>query len=209
MLTNKVIYLLTIIAFSFDLIPHVRAVKEVREKSKKPKENLKKGELWNPNWAFKAVEDDDGNIVAIEQIAPIADEIKNRSHQFDSPPDWMINELSHDLIQSDQPRIGILTQPTRASNLAFDADQYILEINYDFVRWAGSVPVVIPYDIDEHDLAQLLPQINGVLFTGGGLDLIDKDKKPHPYYQTAKSIFNHVVHSKDVLKEDFPVLGIC
>ena len=49
----------------------------------------------------------------------------------------------------------------------------MLEINDNFVRWAGSKTVAIPYDISDVDLSTLLPQINGVLFTGGGLDLYD------------------------------------
>jgi gamma-glutamyl-gamma-aminobutyrate hydrolase PuuD len=56
----------------------------------------------------------------------------------------------------------------------------------------GSRTVAIPYNIPEADLAELLPEINGVLLTGGVLEL--KDKKTgemHPYYKTAKRIFEY------------------
>lgn len=55
----------------------------------------------------------------------------------------------------------------------FNYRDYILEVNDNFVKWAGSRTVSIPFDISEDDLIKLLSQINGVLFTGGGLDLID------------------------------------
>jgi gamma-glutamyl-gamma-aminobutyrate hydrolase PuuD len=65
-----------------------------------------------------------------------------------------------------------------------------LEINENFVKWAGSRTVAIPYDISEENLMRLLPQINGVLFTGGALNLINNStKEPHQYYETAKKIF--------------------
>jgi hypothetical protein len=43
--------------------------------------------------------------------------------------------------------------------------------------------VAIPYNIPEEQLMKLLPQINGVLFTGGALDLIDRETgEQHEYY---------------------------
>ena len=56
----------------------------------------------------------------------------------------------------------------------------------------------------------VLDQINGVYFTGGGLDLIDKKTgKPHQYYKTAKIIYQYAKDVKDKRKEEFPLLGIC
>ena len=51
--------------------------------------------------------------------------------------------------------------------------------------------------------------MNGVLFTGGGLNLLDNNGRHHPYYETAKQIFNYSLFKKDVLGETWPVLGIC
>jgi gamma-glutamyl-gamma-aminobutyrate hydrolase PuuD len=55
----------------------------------------------------------------------------------------------------------------------FNYTDYILEVNDNFIRWAGSRTVAIPFDISDADLNRLLPQINGVLLTGGALDLYD------------------------------------
>ena len=85
----------------------------------------------------------------------------------------------------------------------------MLEINDNFIRWAGSRTVAIPFDISQKDLLELLPQINGVLFTGGALELVTKEGKQHPYYVTAKKLFHYSKFMKDVKGEDWPVIGIC
>lgn len=84
-----------------------------------------------------------------------------------------------------------------------------MEVNDNFVKWAGSRTVAIPYDIAEEELRALLPQINGVLLTGGALDLIGENGEPHPYYVTAKRIIEYSKYIKDSRGEDWPVLGIC
>lgn len=55
----------------------------------------------------------------------------------------------------------------------------------------------------------MLDQINGVLFTGGNLDLIGKNGEQHEYYKTAKRIYNYAKRVKNERKEDWPILGIC
>jgi hypothetical protein len=62
----------------------------------------------------------------------------------------------------------------------------------------------------ESQLLELLPQINGVLFTGGGLTLINKTTGEwHPYYQTARVIFHYAKQQKDRHNLNFPIYGIC
>jgi len=57
---------------------------------------------------------------------------------------------------------------------------------------------------------KLLPQINGILFTGGALNLINNATgEPHPYYVTAKRIFEYSKFMKDVKEEEWPILGVC
>jgi len=56
----------------------------------------------------------------------------------------------------------------------------------------------------------LLPQINGVLFTGGALELIDRETgHQHKYYKTAKKIYQYSKLLKDTKDEEWPILGIC
>lgn len=57
-----------------------------------------------------------------------------------------------------QPVIGILTQPTGdAKREVFNYDTYVLEVNDNFIRWAGSRTVAIPFDISQNELLDLLP----------------------------------------------------
>lgn len=144
---------------------------------------------------------------------------------FDSPPEWLLEELAQDDIKDVwepideslgetidyQPRIGILTQPTSEQNKKlYGYDHYILMDNYNYIRWPGSIPVIIPYDTPAEELDMILPQINGVLFTGGGLVLTDATGlDQHKYYKTAKRIFNYSLFQKDVLGQEWPILGIC
>jgi len=55
----------------------------------------------------------------------------------------------------------------------------------------------------------LLPQLNGVLLTGGALELIAGNGEHHPYYTTAKRVIEYSKVIKDQEGEDWPVLGIC
>lgn len=92
----------------------------------------------------------------------------------------------------------------------FNYTDYILEVNDNFIRWAGSRTVAIPYNITQRELNQLLPQINGVLFTGGSLTLWDEENKEyHPYYKTAKAILKYSKFMKDNKNQDWPILGVC
>jgi len=154
-----------------------------------------------------------------------------RFAMFERPPDHLIEEFKNDSIvdkwetQMDclsnsslcnetydpQPVIGILTQPvSEGKKSKFNYTDYILEINDNFVRWGGSRTVAIPYNITEERLLPLLQQINGVLFTGGGLELVNTTTgEKHPYLQTADKIFKYSKYMKDHKNETFPLMGIC
>lgn len=111
-----------------------------------------------------------------------------------------------------KPIIGILTQPIseKKRKSGVIEKQYILQMNDDFIKWGGSRSIAIPYDISKEDLKILLPQINGAFFTGGSVDLVDKKtKKPHKYYETAKSIYEYSKQVKDTKGENWPVYGVC
>jgi hypothetical protein len=78
------------------------------------------------------------------------------------------------------------------------------------MQWGGSHVVPIPYDIREEELLPLLNQLNGVFFTGGALNLVDRvTGEQHQYYKTAKKIFEYAKRAKDESNEHFPLLGIC
>ena len=132
--------------------------------------------------------------------------------KFKGPPASMKEEFEREVLQNKHaklmslhhsctgktlgnspPIIGILTQPVSENKKdAFDHHEYILEVNDKFIKWAGTRTVAIPFDVSEKELYFILSQINGVLFTGGALDLIDAESgKYHPYYATAKRVFDY------------------
>lgn len=108
---------------------------------------------------------------------------KEQLKKFLSPPTALYEEQLRDVVRtSSKPVIGILTQPVDVSKKhMFDYTQYILEVNDNFIRWGGADTVAIPYNMPQDRLLELLNQINGVLFTGGGLELVDKSGQMHPY----------------------------
>ena len=90
--------------------------------------------------------------------------------------------------------IGIMTMPLwseRMKHESFLWDEFTWEHNVNFIHYAGSFAVPIRYNLPDEDLYPLLDSINGVFFTGGGLDIINPDESQHPYYKTAKKIFEY------------------
>jgi hypothetical protein len=109
-----------------------------------------------------------------------------------------------------------LTQPfepgTQVEGCTFD--EYILEVNKTFVELQGSVPVVLSFESDEPEddvrLKATLEQLNGFLFTGGNLTLINRDSgEVHAYYRTAKKVIDFAIKSQDERGVSFPILAVC
>jgi len=98
--------------------------------------------------------------------------------------------------------VGILTKPvsdedpTKGSFVGATIVRYLQE--------QGLYVVPLRYDMDSTSLAKLLPNLAGVLFTGGGNDLIPGK----PYYETAKAVFQYAVSEGDN-NRPFPIFGVC
>ena len=90
----------------------------------------------------------------------------------------------------------------------FNHTSYTLEIYDLLMKWGGSKTVAIPHDISDENLMNLLPQINGVLFSGVEFDFSDKDAEGLKYLRTAKKIYQYSKIMKDQRGEDWPILGI-
>jgi gamma-glutamyl hydrolase len=116
-----------------------------------------------------------------------------------------------------EPVIGILTTPiaaaevpclTLAATRGFSEADGVVQCFSDFyVKWlesAGARTVFIPFNADDETLSTILHGVNGVLFTGGGLNLTFEN----PYVQTAQRIFDLVKAMNDA--GDFlPLHGTC
>jgi hypothetical protein len=102
-----------------------------------------------------------------------------------------------------------MTQPKSQRNIKdYPTDQYILEINREFIESSGMVRAMpIHYDTPAEVLEGILDKIDGVHFTGGGLDLYNfTSQQWHPYYQTSKRIFQYATRPSG---RKFLLTGIC
>ena len=113
---------------------------------------------------------------------------------------------------SEKIRIGILTQPVsdkvEPSELP-RPDQYILDPLKSFLEHSGRAEVLaIRYDLchEPDTLKRTLDSLDGVLYTGGFLQIQTYSKMPTAslwYYNTATEILKYCVATK------LPLLGIC
>lgn len=73
-----------------------------------------------------------------------------------------------------------------------------------WIEMAGGRVVPIPFNDNTSQLVELVSELNGVLFTGGGLSLA----KSSVYYQTAHTIFEEVIKTNQ-RREYMPLWGTC
>jgi len=98
--------------------------------------------------------------------------------------------------------VGILTKPlddndpSRGSYVGFTIVRYLQQ--------QGLYVVPLIYDMDDAELAKLLPKLAGVLFTGGSNYLLKGTK----YYETGRTIFEYSLSEGDKGRK-FPIFGVC
>lgn len=95
-----------------------------------------------------------------------------------------------------RPIVGILAIPSTESRNSFMHASYV-----EWLQQGGARVVPIPHDTPVDELDRILNSINGVLFTGGALDLYFN----MTFVKAADRIFQHVVQSKDY----FPMWVTC
>jgi len=98
--------------------------------------------------------------------------------------------------------VGILTKPVDEDDPK--KGSFVGATIVHYLEEQGLYVVPLRYDMDSDSLAQLLPKLSGVLFTGGGTDLV----KGQPYYDTAKAVFDYAVSQGDI-NRPFPIFGVC
>ena len=116
------------------------------------------------------------------------------------------------------PVIGVLTTPSDTSGCETffnaprttplpDTSSAVSCFNAYYVKWiesAGAKVAVIPFDMDQATLLPYLGTLNGVLFTGGGLNLWFNNT----YVQTAKFIYDYVLDT-NAKGNTFVLWGTC
>lgn len=108
------------------------------------------------------------------------------------------------------PLIGIL--PSRRIDPEGAHQIYIPEAYVQAVANAGGAPLVVPLGLSENLLNEILPRLDGVLFSGGG------DMHPESYGSTMHAAVNSIDVDRDrvelhafqeIIQRQTPILGIC
>jgi len=98
--------------------------------------------------------------------------------------------------------VGILTKPVDDDDPS--KGSFVGATIVRYLQEQGLYVVPIRYDMDSASLAKLLPNLAGVLFTGGGNALMDGK----PYFETGKAIYKYAISEGDNGRP-FPLFGVC
>mmetsp|Transcript_30787 Transcript_30787/g.80635 ORF Transcript_30787/g.80635 Transcript_30787/m.80635 type:complete len:313 (-) Transcript_30787:192-1130(-) len=99
-----------------------------------------------------------------------------------------------------RPIIGILSEPTTSPH----GTSYVAASYVKWVEMGGARAAVIPYDMPEDSMIQLLSQMNGAVFPGGGVDL-----SPGTTFRTALEIVFNFTLSSSSSGNPFVLWGTC
>ena len=111
------------------------------------------------------------------------------------------------------PVIGVYTQPSHFYEYDWQYD-YIVGSNLNWLQQHGARVVPVSYAASEAELREVFAQINGLLFTGGGLDL-HYDQPIAGSNQTSNVFVRNAQFLMNLAKEAndngvyFPVWGNC
>jgi gamma-glutamyl hydrolase len=99
-----------------------------------------------------------------------------------------------------RPIIGILAQPYQSDNSPYS---YIAASYVKYVESAGARVVPIFYNSTQEQLKSLFSQINGIIFPGGGSELVRT-----PLFYSAQYLYKLVLDAND-RGVHFPLFGHC
>ena len=108
------------------------------------------------------------------------------------------------------PLIGIITY-RQPSSYGFPLNA-IAEAYVQAVSQAGGIPVLIPLGLSEEQLNDMLPRLDGILFSGGGdIDPQRFGADTHPEVKGVDADRDRVEIQlvRDVIRDGIPFLGIC
>jgi gamma-glutamyl hydrolase len=81
---------------------------------------------------------------------------------------------------------------------------YLVASYVKFIECAGGRCIPVPYDAPKDELFKLFKSVNGLLFTGGGLEL----KSGETYYDTSKYLWDLAMEA-NAKGDYFPLWGTC
>ncbi|XP_027259275.1 gamma-glutamyl hydrolase isoform X3 [Cricetulus griseus] len=102
-----------------------------------------------------------------------------------------------------KPIIGILMQKCHTKEMRKLGKYYIAASYVKYIEAAGARVVPIRIDLTQEDYAGLFRSINGILFPGGSVSILNSD-----YSHVAKIFYSKAIESYDD-GDHFPVWGTC
>ncbi|KRX05872.1 hypothetical protein PPERSA_03809 [Pseudocohnilembus persalinus] len=116
--------------------------------------------------------------------------------------------------QNKKPVIGVYTQPAHFDPYWNDEYQYILQDNVQFIENAGGQVVAIPYNGTDDQLIELFNGINGLFFTGGGMDLdintpVQNTTQEYNVFLRNAAFLIELAKEANNKGDFFPVWGTC
>ncbi|KAL0230701.1 hypothetical protein PCE1_004257 [Barthelona sp. PCE] len=109
----------------------------------------------------------------------------------------------------ESPIIAVIAQPTDYRYPPYPEKQTYIAASYvKYIESAGARVVALDSRTPESEWKKVLNQVNGVLFPGGGIILVDDDGVPTEYQNFTAKIVEYV---KKINSEGsvFPLMGIC
>lgn len=104
---------------------------------------------------------------------------------------------------NNRPIIGVLAQETGGEVFEKYGDSYFYSDYVKFVELAGGRAVPIMIDKPDEYYTEMFKNINGVLFPGGGADILTSG-----YAKAAQQLYKLAIQENDA-GDRFPLLGIC
>lgn len=104
---------------------------------------------------------------------------------------------------NERPMIGILAQKCKGKRARY-GDQYFAASYVKFMESAGARVVPVKINQTESYYERLFQSLNGVVFPGGGQDLLKSG-----YANAARFFFRKSMAEFDANGDYFPILGIC
>ena len=122
---------------------------------------------------------------------------------------WIVEALTERSKVNQAPVIGILTQEIEEDPEWTKNTTYIPSAYVKFIESAGGRVIPIHYTHSFEHVEEIMQHINGILFTGGDLNLTNpKTGEFHPFTKLANFIFHKAIEMNDngIV---FPLWGTC
>jgi gamma-glutamyl hydrolase len=117
-------------------------------------------------------------------------------------PELVSDNFGEDQEVNLRPMVGILTQPFN------DTHDYIMAAYVKFVEQAGARVVPINWRHSDEETLELVEKLNGVVYPGGGTELVHEDGSLTEYSQKGKVILDKIKQINDQ-GVYYPVWAVC